>query len=575
MFLNNKKSETDINNEFENKKSILSQIIYLIAKYKLIFFITIFIMIIVVIMLMLVNSKGTNTLVLNGEETIKIYQGTDYIEPGFNAYNSKDKDLNNQVSIKSNLNTKMIGEYEITYTFKDIIKTRKIIVTEKPKEQTYIYLKTINNDTNIYLQKNEKYIEPGYTVFSTSESNLTDKVKITGFVDTSKKGSYRLVYTVINSDNVSISASRTVIVMDAEISLTLNNEKYTSDNVIINVRVADEYFDYMTLPDNTKSTSTKHSYQVSTNGKYTFTVYNKKGTSKKQTIEVKNIDKQVPNGSCSGSYKSGVSTININAYDNIGIEKYILNGQTYTNNKITINKELSNVSIKIYDKANNMVTITCNLKDLNDKVITETPKPTTPSTPTTPPKQEVQEKPNNSQTAYPRYNLTESQLKSIAMLCQREQSSSIGAAAEASLMANRFELFGSKFGTGATGLYNYIRNSGWWASSKKHMDNVSGLNSTVLSAVRDVLINGNRTLPKYVDEHDCIYCGSYGYDIVKIVTDGKTITDKNQLLNHSNYIKDRTKIYNKYGAVYTFHSFPTEKSDPFGYTDIAKNKTSK
>jgi len=160
------------------------------------------------------------------------------------------------------------------------------------------------------------------------------------------------------------------------------------------------------------------------------------------------------------------------------------------------------------------------------------------------------------------------------MLCQREQSSAIGAAAEASLMANRFELYGSKFGSGATGLYNYIRNSGWWASSKNHMDNVSGLTSSVLSAVRDVLVSGKRTLPKYVDEHDCIYCGSYGYDIVKIITDGNIITAKNELVDHSNYIKDRTIIYNKYGAVYTFYTFPTEKSDPFGYTSYAKKEVS-
>jgi len=571
MYFNDNKKETDINHEFKNNKNILSQIISIIRKYKIILLIITLIIVITLIVLVVININVTNYLILNGEKTIKIYQGSDYIEPGYNAYNSKDENLNSQVTIKSNLNTFKIGEYEITYTLEDITQTRKIIVTEKPKEQTYIYLNSIDNDINIYIRINEKYVEPGYTVFSSSESNLTEKVKITGNVDTSKKGSYKLVYTVVNSDNVSISTTRTVIVMDSEISLTLNNESYTNDNVLINVRVVDEYYDYMILPDNTKITSTNHSYQVTTNGKYTFTVYNKKGTSKKQTIEVKNIDRQTPTGSCSGSYKNGSSSINVNAKDNIGIEKYELNGITYTSNNITINKELSSANIKIYDKAGNSVTVSCNLKEQNDKNITGKPDTSNSSG------NSNQDIPNNSSDttfAGTKYDLTESQLKSIAMLCQREQSSAIGAAAEASLMANRFELYGSKFGSGATGLYNYIRNSGWWASSKNHMDNVSGLTSSVLSAVRDVLVSGKRTLPKYVDEHDCIYCGSYGYDIVKIITDGNIITAKNELVDHSNYIKDRTIIYNKYGAVYTFYTFPTEKSDPFGYTSYAKKEVS-
>ena len=99
--------------------------------------------------------------------------------------------------------------------------------------------------------------------------------------------------------------------------------------------------------------------------------------------------------------------------------------------------------------------------------------------------------------------------------------------------------------------------------------------SDVLKAVKDVLVNGNRTLPLYVDEHDCISCGSYGFDINKIKVNGKTITDHSWLLNKSNYIKDKTVIYNKYGAVYTFYSFPTSTSDPFGYTTYAKNKVDK
>ena len=172
-----------------------------------------------------------------------------------------------------------------------------------------------------------------------------------------------------------------------------------------------------------------------------------------------------------------------------------------------------------------------------------------------------------------KYQLTDSQLRGLAIICQREQGTVDGAKAEASLMANRFELFGSNYGTGGNGLYNYVASSGWFGSgASSYMANTSGLKSEILGAVKEVLVLGKRSLDPYVDEHDCIDCGSYGFDIVKIITNGAAITDHSALKNHNNYKKNNTIIYNKYGSVYTFSTFPTSNSDPFGYTEIAKNK---
>lgn len=170
-------------------------------------------------------------------------------------------------------------------------------------------------------------------------------------------------------------------------------------------------------------------------------------------------------------------------------------------------------------------------------------------------------------TAFKKYDLTEDQLLQIASLCYVEQGTSIGAAAEASLMANRFELSKGTTGTTATDLYNYIRNSSWWNNASGYMDQKNA-SKKVVEKVKAVLVDGKRTLPGYVDEHDCIDCGSYGYDITKIVTGNTTITTATpkKLKSHSSYIKHKTVIYNKYGSVYTFYSFPTSFSDPFGYT---------
>ena len=372
MYFNENNSNTNIDKEFNQEKNNLSHILFLLNKYKL-FIIGIVIILIILMIFIILNRKINNYIILTGEENITLYQGTDYIEPGYSAYNSKDKDLTNEVIIKSTLDTSKIGEYKITYTIRNITKTRIITVIEKPKEYTYIYLKTINNDINIYLKVNEEYVEPGYQVFSSTGLDLTNQVKVTGDVDTSKKGTYKLIYSVIDSNGVTISAERTIIIMDTEIILSLNNTSYVNNNVSIEVKIMDNYFDYMILPDNTKVTDNTYSYSVSENGTYNFKVYNKKGVFKENSIKVTNIDKTPPTGSCNGSYKDGKSTININANDNIGISKYVMNGIEYTNNKVIIKTEITTAHIKIYDKAGNVKEISCNLTDKNEIIVPEKP----------------------------------------------------------------------------------------------------------------------------------------------------------------------------------------------------------
>lgn len=158
-----------------------------------------------------------------------------------------------------------------------------------------------------------------------------------------------------------------------------------------------------------------------------------------------------------------------------------------------------------------------------------------------------------------KYNLTESQLESLAYLCYREQGSLKGAAAEASLMANLFEIKGSYYGTGANGLYNYVRNDGWFANSETYMDNPQNM-PEYIKVVRAVLVNGKRTIPGYIDEHDCLD-PDVG-DIIKVTNDGKEI----DMYNKELYIQHKTVIINFDYAEYIFYCFPEENSDPFGYT---------
>ena len=168
------------------------------------------------------------------------------------------------------------------------------------------------------------------------------------------------------------------------------------------------------------------------------------------------------------------------------------------------------------------------------------------------------------------YKLTDEQIEKLASIANAEQSGIDGVKAEASLMVNRFELHGGKYSS----VYDYVLNSGWFATKSLNSGKPS---KKIIDAVKDVIVNGKRTLPSYIDEHDCWDCwgtcknGNKG-DICSIKNSKKEITNMSDITNRKNYKSDVTYIKNNYGGGYTFYSFPTNKSDPFGYTKKFKDE---
>ena len=176
------------------------------------------------------------------------------------------------------------------------------------------------------------------------------------------------------------------------------------------------------------------------------------------------------------------------------------------------------------------------------------------------------------------YNLTESQINGLAHICVREQGNTVnGAGAEASLMANLTDK-SSKYSS----VYDYVVYSEWFGKPSseviREMSNPEYTPSAdVLAKVKDILLNGNRSLPLYIDEHDCwdcdddprYQCPNFKGDICKLENDGNIITSLSGIKNRDNYVKDKTIIRTVFGnstEYYTFYIFPTSKSDPFGYT---------
>ena len=165
---------------------------------------------------------------------------------------------------------------------------------------------------------------------------------------------------------------------------------------------------------------------------------------------------------------------------------------------------------------------------------------------------------NQVNVSVPTFNPTDEQLLKLTRISYSEQGNDIGAAAEMSLILNKYYLSGHT-DNDCTSLCNYVRTCGWWHAAANVMDGGSECNhpnptddeKQKISAV----LKGARTLPLYIDEHD--WRGDISY-----IENG----NGSSINENSNYVQHRTVIHNKLGSTYIFYCFPTPESDPFGYT---------
>ena len=103
--------------------------------------------------------------------------------------------------------------------------------TEKAdKEKPQI---TLNGSSTITINVNDNFVDPGATAIDKKDGDLTSKIVITGTVNTSKAGTYRITYTVEDSAKNKASVTRTVIVKAAKNSNESSNRN-DDDNKIDN-----------------------------------------------------------------------------------------------------------------------------------------------------------------------------------------------------------------------------------------------------------------------------------------------------------------------------------------------------
>lgn len=343
---------------------------------KIIIIVLVFLFLLIGFLVFFLNKNSTKyTLTLNGDKDMLIYQDSVYEDPGYKAYDSKGNDLSLSVMVTGNVDSSIVGEYTIVYTFNELTEKRHVSVISNVSHQTYL---TLKGASTIFLKLGEEYVEPGYVVIDNLESGLSEKVVISGEQPKNIPGTYKLKYSVTNNSGLTVSAERTIIVMDSEIEISYTPQERTNGKVIIKINVIDNYFSYIMLPNGSKSEERAVSYEVSENGEYKFIVYNTSNESKESVIKIDNIFKNPPSGTCVANMYDDKTLINVEAKSDANITEYtyIVDGSINSNgllNSYTSKKILpKEVSVKVVDEVNNSTVIKCDRKD-NRKVNKYTP----------------------------------------------------------------------------------------------------------------------------------------------------------------------------------------------------------
>lgn len=197
-----------------------------------ILYITIFITILLVSFLGVTYSYEYNNneilkFELIGPSILYVDVNSEYEEYGIKVINN-GVDISSFVKIDSSLvNMNELGEYKVKYE----------IDVDGNKEYVYRIVKVIDKispeiklkgDKELYVLLNGSYYDDGYEVVDNYDQDLDDKVEVSGKVDTSKVGEYRLEYWVVDSSGNVGTNERIVVVKEPDITLVdISNNRFT------------------------------------------------------------------------------------------------------------------------------------------------------------------------------------------------------------------------------------------------------------------------------------------------------------------------------------------------------------
>lgn len=296
------------------------------------------IIIFIVLFTILIIKNNKVVFYLNGENNIIIKYGEEFIDPGFVAKTGLGKDISDKVIVSGEVNTSVSGVYTVIYELDyhgNYVLGRKVIVQNITGDDLEIRL---NGNDEVYLLKDNLYIEEGADVFNKVDNSILENsyINITNNIDESVPGKYIVNYS-FNYGSQIISNTRSVIVFDIDYLITPEELTTKDVEIDLNLKNIDNYLN-IKLPDNTTTSKRNVYYDVDSNGEYEFIITLTNNQVFRKTIIVDNI---IDNYTCNGEITSTGTKITVTpSSSNITEYKWILDNETvngsstYTKNKL-------------------------------------------------------------------------------------------------------------------------------------------------------------------------------------------------------------------------------------------------
>lgn len=309
------------------------------------------------------NKSLENTYIINlfGLNNITVYEGDMYNEAGYVARDRNGNDVTNLVKISGDVNTNVVGEYKIVYSINSFFKKNEVTRVIKVLENPIINVNfTLKGDSIIKINLNEEYVESGFVCLDKNNVDCSSYVTIDSNVLTNKIGTYTVNY-ILRIGQKEKRIERSIFVIGEKYQYELDKTEVVNSDVTIEFKSNINNLDYIIKPNGEKSIGEVVNYKVSSNGEYKFILYDKDGVVTEALVEINNIDKEEPKGSCTALIDSNVTSYKVEATDNGKIVKYVHveSNNSYTTNTFEISSRLENGSVIIYDEASNSTKISC------------------------------------------------------------------------------------------------------------------------------------------------------------------------------------------------------------------------
>lgn len=151
-----------------------------------------------------ISLKGRDVIIINYREK--------YVEPGYSG-TYKGKDISRDIRVSGKVNGDKLGEYVLTYYYKDFRKKATRIVKVEDNSSPSIELV---GGREVFVCPGGEYQEDGYRSFDNYDGDVTEKVKV-------DKNKDFIKYTVTDLAGNKKTVSRKIVYKDAENpKITLN-----------------------------------------------------------------------------------------------------------------------------------------------------------------------------------------------------------------------------------------------------------------------------------------------------------------------------------------------------------------